>query len=221
MREILLNNKEIQERLKQFSDTFLRLKPETLEIDHRDPTIDKDYAVSNEYLKEIVDKGFKHKGPPETIKAIDLATKLSKELSPEWNEFVNDVTNNFPREMGIQQNAITGYYPEDGYIGWHSNHDAPGYTLLFNWSETGDGFYRFRDPITHKVTTIKDKPGWSCKSGYYGVRDNDDIWTYHCAYTNEPRWAIAFYIQDRNMWNMVIEEIEESSNEKFDKYLHD
>lgn len=226
MREISLNNPDILARLEGFAETFLRLKPENLPIGDRNPDMDKEYATSEEYLKVIVDKGFKHKGPPEAIKAIDLAMWEDKEpLSKEWRAFVDDIAFTFPREMGIQQNAITGYYPKDGYIGWHDNHDAPGFTLLFNWSQDGDGFYRFRDPITHEVTTIPDKKGWSCKSGYYGVvndaRGDKQQWTYHCAATNCPRWAIAFYIKDRTIWNMIIEEIEDGDEAQaaYNEYL--
>ena len=229
MREILINNPELLERLEGFAETFLRLKPENLPISDRDAEMDKDYATSNEYLKVIVDKGFRHEGPPEAIKAVDLLAwyhdNPDEQLSPEWQDFANDVAFNFPREMGIQQNAIMGYYPDDGYIGWHDNHDAPGFTLLFNWSQDGDGFYRFRDPITHKVTTIPDKKGWSCKSGYYGVvndaRGEEQQWTYHCASTNCPRWAIAFYIKSRDIWNMIIEEIEEDPKKQaeYNEYL--
>jgi len=229
MREILLKNKDIINRLEGFSDIFLKLKPENLPIGNRDPYLDPEYATSEEYMNLIIDKGMKHKGPPESIKAVDLAMWShdghDEPLSKEWQEFVNDVAFSFPREMGIQQNAITGYYPPGGYIGWHDNHDAPGFTLLFNWSQDGNGFYRFRDPITHEVVTIPDKKGWSCKSGYYGVvnddRGNKQQWTYHCASTNSPRWAIAFYIKDRTIWNMIIEEIEDDdeAQKEFNEYL--
>jgi hypothetical protein len=205
MREILIKNKEILDRLNGFTKTIQSMDINELKIDDRDPDIDSDYAVSEEYLQVILDKGRAHKGSPEAIKAVDLSVLPSSEIPLGWKEFADDVAFRFARELGVQQNALCAYYPKDGYIGWHDNHDAPGFTLLFNWSETGDSFYRFRDPATKEVVTIDDRPGWSCKTGWYGKGDGA---TFHCAKTNEPRWSIAFYIQDENMKDIIIESIE-------------
>jgi hypothetical protein len=205
MREILIKNQEILDRLNGFTKVIQVMDINELKIDDRDPDISAEYAVSKEYLQVILDKGLMHKGDPEAIKAVDLIVLPISEIPTHWKEFADDVAFNFTRELGVQQNALCAYYPEDGYIGWHDNHDAPGYTLLFNWSETGDSFYRFRDPKTKEIVTIKDRPGWSCKTGWYGKGDGS---TFHCAKTNEPRWSIAFYIQDENMKDIIIDALE-------------
>lgn len=203
MKEILIKNQDIIDRLNGFIETIQSMDINELEIADRDPEISAEYGVSDEYLQIILDKGLNHKGPPEAIKAIDISTQL--DLPKHWKEFADDVAFNFSRELGVQQNALCAYYPADGYIAWHDNHDAPGYTLLFNWSETGDSYYKFRDPETHELVTINDKKGWSCKTGWYGLGEGS---TYHCAKTNCPRWSIAFYIQDENMKDIIIESIE-------------
>jgi hypothetical protein len=205
MREILIKNQEVLDRLNGFTKVIQGMDINELKIDDRDPDISAEYAVSEEYLQVILDKGLMHKGDPEAIKAVDLVVLPISEIPTHWKKFADDVAFNFARELGVQQNALCAYYPKDGYIGWHDNHRAPGYTLLFNWSETGNSFYRFRDPKTKEIVTIKDRPGWSCKTGWYGEGDGS---TFHCAKTNEPRWSIAFYIQDENMKDIIIDALE-------------
>jgi hypothetical protein len=203
MKEILIKNEELLDRLNGFTKTIQAMDINELKIADRDPEIDAEYGVSTEYLNAILDKGLSHKGSPEAIKAIDIS--IDMDIPKQWKDFADDVAFKFARELGVQQNALCAYYPKGGYIGWHDNRDAPGFTLLFNWSETGDSFYRFRDPVTKEVVTIDDRPGWSCKTGWYGKGDKS---TFHCAKTNEPRWSIAFYIQDENMKDIIIESIE-------------
>jgi hypothetical protein len=205
MREILIKNEEILDRLNGFIKTIESLDISELEISNRDPDISTNYGVSEKYLKIIVDKGSKHKGSPEAIIGVDLCALPSEKLPIHWREFSDDIRFNFTRELGAQQNALCCYYPPNGYIGWHDNHDAPGYTVLFNWSRGGDSFYRFRDPITKKMVTIDDRPGWSCKTGWYGPGDGA---TFHCAKTNEPRWSIAFYLKDKELRDQLIYDIE-------------
>jgi len=65
------------------------------------------------------------------------------------------------------------YYPPGGYMSWHDNHNAPGWNILFTWSEKGDGFFRWYDLETGKIETMLDRPGWSAKIGYYGGTDED------------------------------------------------
>jgi hypothetical protein len=205
MKEISIKNEEVLERLNGFIKTIESMDIDELKIDDRDPDIKAEYGVSEEYLKIIVDKGALHIGWPESIRAIDLVASTTKSIPKHWKDFADDIAFNFARELGAQQSALCAYYPPGGFIGWHDNRDAPGYTLLFNWSKNGDGFYRFRDPETKKVVTFHDKPGWTCKTGWYGPGDGA---TFHCAMTNEPRWSIAFYIQDENMRDIIIDGIE-------------
>ena len=169
---------------------------------------DKVYATSKKYLQLMLNKveQKKFKGPPEIIKGIDISHIRGSPLIGPWRDLANDVGINFAQELGVQQNALFCYYPEDGYIGWHDNRDAPGYTILFNWSKGGDAFYRYRDWKTGLVHTIHDRPGWTCKTGWYGPGDKS---TFHCALTNEPRWSIAFYARNETMRDEIIDQLEE------------
>jgi hypothetical protein len=207
MREVFLKNKEVLDRLNGFIETIDGLDISELDIKEQGDK-DKVYATSRRYLQLMLNKveQKKFKGPPEIIKGIDISHIRGAPLTGPWRDLANDVGINFAQELGVQQNALFCYYPKDGYIGWHDNRDAPGYTILFNWSKGGDAFYRYRDWKTGKVHTIHDRPGWTCKTGWYGPGDKS---TFHCAMTNEPRWSIAFYARNKTMRDEIIYQLEE------------
>ena len=204
MREVLIKNKEILKRLDGFIESIEGLDMSILDIKEQGDK-GKIYATSKEYLQLVLNKAEnkQFRGPPEMMWGVDLCN--NHKYGGEWLTLAEDVGFNFARELGAQQNALFMYYPKDGYIGWHDNRDAPGYTILFNWSEGGDAFYRYRDWKTGKVHTIHDRPGWTCKTGWYGPGKES---TFHCAMTNEPRWSIAFYARNETMRDLIIDEIE-------------
>jgi hypothetical protein len=206
MKEILIKNQEILTRLNGFTDTFKKADESLIPIDFkRAHEGNQKYAVSDKYLEVMLREC---KGPPAMLKGGDIGAWKGDPDRPTpkvWEDIHDDVTHDFTRELGAQQNALICYYPPGGFIGWHDNHDVPGYTLLFNWSEGGNGFYRYRDCETHEVVTIKDRPGWSCKTGYYG---EGPLSTFHCAAAYEPRWSIAFYLRNKELRDDLIEEIQ-------------
>jgi len=215
MREVLLRNKEILNRLNGFINTINSLDIRLLDIKERNignqvpaEKLNKHYATSKDYLQRVLNKASENRfeGPPEIIKGIDIGVLYGSPIEGPWRDFADDVKYNFARELGVQQNALCCYYPPDGYIGWHDNRDAPGYTVLFNWSKGGDAFYRYRDWKTGEVHTIDDRPGWTCKTGWYGPGDKS---TFHCAMTNEPRWSIAFYARNKTMRDVIVDCLEE------------
>ena len=136
MREVFLKNKEVLDRLNGFIKTIEGLDMSELDIKEIGDK-DKVYATSKKYLQLMLNKveQKKFKGPPEIIKGIDISHIRGSPLIGPWRDLANDVGINFAQELGVQQNALFCYYPEDGYIGWHDNRDAPGYTILFNWSK--------------------------------------------------------------------------------------
>jgi hypothetical protein len=204
MREVYIKNKEVLDRLDGFIKTINSLDMSMLDIKEQGDK-DKVYATSKEYLQLMLNKAEakEFRGPPEMMWGVDLCN--NHKYGGEWLELAEDVGFNFARELGAQQNALFMHYPKDGYIGWHDNRDAPGYTILFNWSKGGDAFYRYRDWKTGDINTIEDRPGWTCKTGWYGPGDES---TFHCAAANEPRWSIAFYARNESMRDIIIDHIE-------------
>lgn len=163
------------------------------------------YATSQEYLKEML---YENYGPPLMMKAASLHSWTEK--TPEWQSVTDNITDVLSRELGEgAESALVAYYPAKGYIGWHDNSDEPGYTVLFSWSAAGDGYYRYLDLKSNTIITMRDEPGWTCKSGYYGVGNQS---TMHCASTEEPRWSIAFYIKKYDDYINVLNKINGGSS---------
>lgn len=162
-------------------------------------------ATSTEYLESVMKDS--HRGIPEVALVTDFQyTPLvpvrfrnkSAELCDELLEF-----------LGAKFNAVHVHYPSGGFMGWHSNWDCPGYNILMSHSPDGKGFFRYRDSVTKEIITMKDTIGWSCKVGYYGGKEeSEDLHYWHCAGSDSPRQTLGFVIPHKEMWEMMIEEIE-------------
>lgn len=110
--------------------------------------------------------------------------------------------------LGTPKNALTVSYPDNGYIGWHHNGNAPGHNILFSYSQDGDGEFCFWDYTTKSISRIKDKPGWNVKVGYYpSFRREPERIYWHMARTKKQRVSIAFIINQKEMWKSMIDEI--------------
>ena len=201
MKFIDLNN-EILEILNSHSDWFFKQDLSTLYIDdHGDSNAL--HASSNEYLNEMLKKPMgkekdEHAGPPEVVRNCHFGVGArSPDIFKKNSQKLNDDLVKF---LGARQSAVHVYYPKDGFMGWHNNWDVPGYNILFNYSN-GDGWFKYFDG--QNVKKMIDPKGWSAKVGYYGGQDNP-FW--HCA-GGGPRITLGFVIPDRNMWEMMIEDI--------------
>jgi hypothetical protein len=100
-------------------------------------------------------------------------------------------------------------------MGWHNNWNASGYNILLSYSKTGNGFFRYLDPITKEIVTMEDKPGWTCKVGYYGRGREPDKVYYHCAGSYEPRITLGFVVPHLEIWRSMIEDISEEDATSF------
>ena len=101
------------------------------------------------------------------------------------------------------------YYPKNGFMHWHNNHNAPGYNILLTYTKEGKGFFRYRDPQTKTTVTMHDSPGWTAKVGYYGSNEEPDKVYWHCARAYEPRLTLGYIIPHEEMWEMMCEDIQE------------
>lgn len=121
------------------------------------------------------------------------------------------------RFLGSPNNALSMYYPEDGFIGWHHNGNAPGYNILMTYSIDGDGGFSFWDYDTKSIHTIPDKKGWSVKVGYYpNERKEADRVYWHMAKTKKERITIAWVINQKEMWKNMIDEISQGDYNRDD-----
>ena len=124
--------------------------------------------------------------------------------------------------IGYKFCALKMYYPKDGYIAWHTNWNVPGFNCLFTWNPTGEGYWRHLDSSGEKPGSIRpnpdmklvhidDVPGWHCKLGYYGEKQEHNKIMWHSAYGG-PRITLGWVVFDENIWEDIIEEL--TSEEK-------
>ena len=76
------------------------------------------------------------------------------------------------------------------------------HNILLSHSD-GGGFFKY---LTEdgSIETMNDPAGWNAKVGYYGAKM---IHNQHCAGSTSPRQTIGFVIPDKDMWEMMIEDI--------------
>ena len=201
MNSIPIVNEQLAQILNNFKDELLSNDLSKLNFKQPDATKDYHYFCSTELLNEL-------KGKKIVEKAYDgfnisLQTTFLKELNLQLNENLAECDNQegyivarpkfvSVRKKMFETNALAAVYPANGYMAWHTNADAPGYNVLLTWSEKGNGFFKYQDPITKEIVTMQDKPGWNCKVGYFGKHTETDKLFWHCCGTAELRITVAW-----------------------------
>lgn len=82
------------------------------------------------------------------------------------------------------------HYPVGGFMGWHTNSDAPFERLYLVYSETGESWFRYRDPVTSEIVSVQDNKGWNV---YNFTTPNDQLF-WHCVYSECNRFSFGFRI---------------------------
>jgi len=115
--------------------------------------------------------------------------------------------------------ALFGLYPPNGYIPWHNNGNAPGYNILMHYSWGGDG--GFHSYHNGEIIDYPDKDNeWIARAGRFestegtgmvgddtiSVSQKDASW--HCADTKCWRLTVSTIINNKDIWEDVIEEME-------------
>lgn len=214
MNTAIIRNEEFLDLLNEYSDLV-----QTIDIDkvgNYNKDDDADWYTGDDYRKQIIYKGREHFGYPESSMGFELRAEHFRyadidkqvELAGKGEQLVDDVC----IYLGAHRKALSMVYPPKGYIGWHNNANAPGFNIIFTWSESGDGQWEHIDPKTKEHVVIPDVKGWQCKYGYYGTYEEPDRLLYHAAKTNCLRTTIAFVFngdeRGKAMAENVIEEIE-------------
>jgi hypothetical protein len=164
-----------------------------------------EYACSNEYLEYMQNK--KVDGFPEITFGCDLGQWMppQQELQLALKKLDTDLL----AWSGSRNNAVKMLYPKGGYMGWHHNANASGYNILLSWSKDGTGYFRYQDPVTKEIVTMKDTPGWTCKVGYYGKTTEPDRIYWHCANAqHEERFTLGYIIPHLGMWEDMCADIQ-------------
>lgn len=198
MDSVSINNQELIDLLDEYTNLVI---PRIDEIELRGETDENEYYTSDEYF-ETIDKDA-HIGFPEECYGNDL---IDRNISPFYDQ-VYDIRERLKRTLVSPTCAVMMYYPTGGYMGWHNNHNAPGYNILLSYTQNGNGFFRYKDPETGANVTMMDKPGWTAKVGYFGEKSEPDKLYWHCARAYEPRLTLGYVIPDETFWKMMIEDI--------------
>lgn len=224
MRTLDLKSDQFLTRLSNITDCILDqefyniLKP----VDYRAISDDFDPAIhgsSDEYLNLAFTKPIKDFGFPRRSLGIDLLplhtdSSLANKIA--YKKFLVKYTR-LTTAIGAQFKALSMVYPENGYIGWHHNGNAPGYNILFTYSQDGDGCFKYWDYDTKSIVTVQDKPGWNVKVGYYPSDEDEPQRVYwHTAKTSKPRISLGFILNQRKMWVNLINEV---SGGEYDKNI--
>jgi|GEM_PF-2323460 len=224
-------NKELVSYLDIFRDwsfeksNWLQLEKHSLaEKNRRSLNLGGDVATSSVYLKDLDHPN--HVGYPIELYGLDLNYEVVRKSGSTWDpDFFNRIREiNYKTDeslqsyLGAKMSALKAYYPAGGYISWHTNWNAPGYNIVFTYSQGGKGYWRHIDPSGSsclqpdlgKLVHIDDSPGWHCKAGYFGSKENPQNVVWHSAYTDEPRLSLAYILHDKSIWENLVSEIGEA-----------
>lgn len=220
MKKIPLNNKDMIAKLEKFF--WLRDNKESVKLTCSDAEAEK--YVSDEYLQTILDMGKEHNGFPEVCKSWSFHYKTGNssfdsndpQKAVEWRNKFDEISHPMQSDYNLRTNALCVLYPPGGFISWHNNANASAFNIIFTWSETGDGWFKYRDGNTGEIITIHDTPGWQVKMGYFGsYHEQKENLCYHAAYTDCYRMTVS-YVLDRSETSKQLQEwlIEDISAEE-------
>lgn len=194
-------NPELLEIANGFSDWFFQQDRTKIRLDGNPD--ENGWHTSKEYL-DTIDKE-KHIGYPEVKYGVDITHVQS---TPHYyREKIIEIDNKLNSFFGSKFCAVKMYYPNGGYMGWHTNWNCPGYNILLSYNKDGDGFFRYLDPETKEVVTQEDKKGWQAKVGYFGKKSEPNNIYWHCARSNSERITFGYVIPDKFMWEMMVEDL--------------
>tara|TARA_A200000159_G_scaffold151944_1_gene162488 strand:+ start:1147 stop:1815 length:669 start_codon:yes stop_codon:yes gene_type:complete len=218
MKNIPIKNKEILEALKQFEWYYEnRDVVQSNLVLHGNPEERRKWC-GGKYRDQIIAMNEKHEGYPDhchsfALKA-DRLHHINKEgnLAAQFVERYSKYNQKLCMLLSTRNNALTQLYPPDGYIAWHNNANASAYNLIFTWSETGDGCFKYVDGHTGEEVVMQDSKGWQCKAGYFGsYREPWYNRVYHAAETDCWRITVSYMFDKGDIamgiQDEVIEEI--------------
>jgi hypothetical protein len=222
MTEVIIRNKKILAKLNSFADELFSIEgynnPNYRMYGGEFAMTNPEYYCSNEWLHHKMNDWISHSGFPEEHYSQPM-TNMARESSEKFEALKNKIRTDFTTEIGAMHAALTNYYPPGGFVGWHTNWNANCYQILFTWSKTGNGYFKYYDKQKDEIVTIQDVPGWQCRHFYFGRKDEPDHHCWHAAYAGEDRITLAYKFtngslkdpmdtQARMLRDQLIEEIE-------------
>lgn len=194
MSEVTIRNKDFLKLLDDTVERFLPHRELMTELSANEGGVaigrGKFYCEPR-HLQEMIRKGADHIGFPEH--AYGFQVSHGAKSHPEIFEPLKMWTKSeLVRMFGAKGNSLTSYYPPNGYVGWHTNWNAFGYQMIITWSEDGDGHFSYYDKEKDEIITEKDVKGWQARWYRFGRVDEPEHHCWHTAWTNCPRFTLAF-----------------------------
>lgn len=220
MKEVCLRSQRLTKILSGITEDVFkeenlkRLSEEAKRKERKDNLIADLHSASDEYFRKALKYPLKDFGFPRSTLGIGTLS-TDGDNSRFFHDLVSKKLMRLQNTVGSPQNALCMLYPDDGYIGWHHNGNAPGYNVLFSYSQDGDGYFKYYDKEKDEVVYMYDKPGWNVKCGYYPseVKEPNRVY-WHAAATKKARLSIAFVMFNRDMWINMIEYITDNDYDK-------
>lgn len=221
MAEVVIRNKDLLKTLDGFVEDFFSREgyddPKYHVYSDEKDKSNGEFFCSEEYLAECLSRDTLV-GVPDRHFAQPIS-KMVREDPEKWKSYMQRVKYDFAAEIGAHTSALLSYYPPGGFVGWHTNYDASAYQVLFTWSKSGNGYFRYRDNDTGEIVSIQDKAGWQCRHYYFGPEDEPENHCWHSAYAGEDRITLAYKFcgygrndprdqQARDLRDLLIEDIE-------------
>ena len=208
MAEIKIRNKELLSTLDSFVDEMFQNKtyndPQCFTYVEKADMERGEYYCSEEYLKDCLSRD-KLIGAPDRYFATPIA-KLVRAYPDQWSDYMQKVKYDFAADLGAHTSARLSYYPPGGFVGWHTNYDANAYQVLFTWSKTGDGYFRYKDK-DGTIVTEQDVSGWQSRHYYFGAEHEVSDHCWHSAYAGCERITLAYkFVNDGGKQNTVKDE---------------
>lgn len=196
MLDIPINNPEILQSLNKFLWFYDERNKEISKCRLWCNSKEREHYTGDKHRDSIMSRGSIHNGFPENGNYYSFKTdheNSSKALTTKVIENYTKFNEELQVKLCTRGNGLCAMYPPKGFISWHNNANASAYNLIFTWSETGDGYFKYIDGYTGKEMTIQDRKGWQCKAGYFGAYDEEpEKLLYHSASTDCWRITVAY-----------------------------
>ena len=103
------------------------------------------------------------------------------------------------------------YYPPTGYMGWHTNCEAPGERFYITWaSEDKKSFFRYYDCEKDEIITDYDDKGLTVRQ--FKVPESPPYF-WHCVGSECDRFSVGFLVQssvelDFDIYHKLLDKME-------------
>lgn len=208
LRKYVIKNRRVLDLLEEFRYTYREVyRPEKTNVCLSPDLKDRaDQYTDEEEMVRIINLGEGHDGSASNAYSFAIKPEFYQgENLSEYRRKWIELDSKMKIELGLKISALSQLYPPQGFIGWHNNANASAHNLIFTWSESGDGWFKFIDPKTSELITIHDEKGWNLKAGYFGAYGSGDV-VYHAARTNCYRMTLSYVMaHDENYWKDCVD----------------